>query len=252
MAKRIKLKDLLDHGFLKPNEEVYMEFRGLHFSARVLPDGKFKTERGIFNSMPEPTFLNLMDDPDYKKWYFNLFEIPDDSPYDWRDTGALSGKDKNGKVHIVGGWHLWKTWNGTPLDHLRKKLVVLLNNPGSPVGTNIGIWQNHSDHLGEIRFYWGIKSEVEPKRKESVKNYFRIVLPHTKNDLDNIKNLMSKNFEVFDIEGNVAKQKLFDVDEYGIEEIIDSNYNLSETLTLEEFFRFIKKRSDQWSKSLSV
>ena len=97
-----------------------------------------------------------------------------------------------------------------------------------------------------------MKSGVEPKRKESVKNYFRIVLPHTKNDLDNIKNLMSKNFEVFDIEGNEAKQKLFDVDEYGIEEIIDSNYNLSESLTLEEFFRFIKKRSDQWSKSLSV
>ena len=122
MAKRIKLKDLLSHGLLKPNEEIYMDYRGLHFSARVLPDGKFKCDRGIFNSMPEPTFLNLMEDPNYRKRYFNLFEIPENSQYDWSDTGALSGKDKKGKVHIVGGWHLWKNWNGVSLDELRKKI----------------------------------------------------------------------------------------------------------------------------------
>jgi len=125
MARRIKLKDIIDHGLLKPNEEVYMNYRGFYFTARITTDGKFKTKDGIFKSMPEPTFINLIQDPEYKRWYIEECigqKMEDVYGYSWKD---LLEDRKNGnrkKAHIVSGWIHWKTWNGTPLLELRKKI----------------------------------------------------------------------------------------------------------------------------------
>lgn len=123
MTKRIKLKDLLDHKLIRPNEEVYMDFRGLHFIARITRDGKFKTQDGEFESMPQPTFLNLMREKRYKEWYFRkvlLMEPVDD--YSWYNQQKDRKSGKKG-THIINGWLLWKTWNGKTLDDLRKKIL---------------------------------------------------------------------------------------------------------------------------------
>lgn len=121
MTRRIKLKDLIDHGLLKPNEKVYMDFRGLHFTARISKEGKFITQDGEFNSMPQPTFLNLMREKRYKEWYFRkvLFMEPTDD-YSWSEQQFDRKSEKKG-THIINGWLLWKTWNGKTLDELREK-----------------------------------------------------------------------------------------------------------------------------------
>ena len=122
MAKRYKLKDLLTQDFLKPNEEIYMDYRGLHFAGRVLADGSFQTDKGIFKSISYPTFLNIMEDEKYREWFYDYLGIPKDIPYHWTSIEEARKLSTIKKPHIVGGWHLWKTWNGTSLDELRKKI----------------------------------------------------------------------------------------------------------------------------------
>jgi len=125
MTKRINLKNLIEKGILKPNEEVYMEFREFHFTARVTKEGLLKTEHGIFKSMSIPTFLNLMREPSYRKWYFDnicpLERIDYNREYTIEEERIDSKIGKRG-VHVVGGWHLWRNWNGITLDKLREKL----------------------------------------------------------------------------------------------------------------------------------
>lgn len=122
MARRIKIKDLLDAGFLKPNEEIYMEYRGLHFTARVLPDGKISGERGISKSLSYITFVSQLEDRKYRDRYYDLFGIPKDIPMDWDDPIGLRKRGSKKGVHVTGGWRMWKTWNGTKLDELRTRL----------------------------------------------------------------------------------------------------------------------------------
>ena len=123
MTQRIKLKNLIEAKLLQPNEEIYMEFRGLHFTGRVLENGDLKTDKGTFKTMPAPTFLNLMEDKKYKKWYFEkVICEPIQENYEWKDLLESRKGGKRRKKHIVSGWSHWKTWNGTTLDELRKKL----------------------------------------------------------------------------------------------------------------------------------
>jgi hypothetical protein len=122
MTKRIKLKDLLTHGLLKPNEEIYMDYRGQHFTGRVLPDGSFQTDKGIFKSTSHPTFLNIMEDEKYREWFYEYLGIPKDTPYHWTRIEEVKKLATIKKPHIVGGWYLWKNWNGVSLDELRKKI----------------------------------------------------------------------------------------------------------------------------------
>jgi hypothetical protein len=122
MAKRFKLKDLLTHGLLKPDEEIYMDYRGLHFTGRVLADGSFRTDKGIFKSISYPTSLNIMEDEKYREWFYEYLGIPKDTPYHWTRIEEVKKLAAIKKPHIVGGWYLWKTWNGTSLDELRKKI----------------------------------------------------------------------------------------------------------------------------------
>ncbi len=122
MAKRIKLKDLLTHGLLKPNEEIYMDYRGLHFTGRVLEDGSFKTDKGTFKTTSYPTLLNIMEDAKYREWFYDYLGIPTDTHYHWTRMEEIKKLATIKKPHIVGGWYLWKNWKGVSLDDLRKKI----------------------------------------------------------------------------------------------------------------------------------
>jgi hypothetical protein len=120
--KMVKIKDLLQAGFLKPNEEIYMEFRGLHFTARVLPNGTLLGKRGVSRSLSNLTFLSILEDPRYLESYYNWFGIPKDLPFDWDDPEEFRKKGTKHYNMIVGGWHQWKNWNGVSLDEFRKRL----------------------------------------------------------------------------------------------------------------------------------
>ena len=120
--KMVKIRDLLQTGFLKPNEEIYMEYKGLHFTARVLPNGTLLGKRGISKSVSLLTFLSLLEDPKYLENYYTVFGVPKDIPFDWNDPVGFRKKGTKHYNHITGGWQLWKNWNGVSLDEFRKRL----------------------------------------------------------------------------------------------------------------------------------
>ena len=92
MGKNIK--NLIEEGLLKENEEIYLLYRGVEYSGRVTSSGKIKTVLGEF-SVCKSLAMMIQSHPEHKK----------------RD------KFGNGYIH-------WRTWNGTTLRNLRKNSTL--------------------------------------------------------------------------------------------------------------------------------
>ena len=94
------LEKIVDEGFLRESEEIYLIYRGESYAGRIRNGGKIiETKLGTFSS------LSLAASP-------------------------LMGSNENCKRKFVkdkfynnNGWKWWRTWNGTKLEDLRKKVI---------------------------------------------------------------------------------------------------------------------------------
>jgi len=84
------LKEIVERGLIKENEEIYFYYKNQEYSGRVTRDGKIKIGSGT-------TTLNKAS-----------LELMFLNPECGRNTNR------------VNAYNWWKTWNGTTLDELRK------------------------------------------------------------------------------------------------------------------------------------
>ena len=98
------LEKLVERGFLKNNEEVYLSYKQFHFPARIVKYGKFiKNEIGEFESLSKLAGILI-------------------ASVDGGANVRHSSSTPDMEIANCNGWIYWKTWNGRTLDELRKKL----------------------------------------------------------------------------------------------------------------------------------
>jgi len=96
-----KLEKLVHLGILKNNEEIYLDYIGQCYKARIVENGKkIRTDYGDFYSLSSAA-----------------------SPYMLSNERSERKQSITSQGQVVNnGWLWWKTWNGKTLDELRKKL----------------------------------------------------------------------------------------------------------------------------------
>lgn len=100
------LEKLVERGFLKDNEEVYLSYNKLHFPARIIKGGKFiKNHIGEFKALSKLAGL--------------LIASVDDGA-----NVRHSSSTPDMEIANCNGWKYWVNWKGVSLHDLRKKLNV--------------------------------------------------------------------------------------------------------------------------------
>jgi hypothetical protein len=95
------LEKIVQKGFLKENEEIYLDYIGQSYTARIIEGGKkIKTDMGIFTSLSSAASPFMLSN---------------------EHTKRQNSVTKQGQV-VNNGWEWWKPWNGTTLQEIRKKI----------------------------------------------------------------------------------------------------------------------------------
>lgn len=95
------LEKIIYLGILKNNEEIYLDYIGQCYKARIVENGKkISTDYGDFYSLSAAA-----------------------SPYMLSNEQSERKQSMTPQGQVVNnGWNWWKTWNGIRLQELRKML----------------------------------------------------------------------------------------------------------------------------------